>query len=160
MGFKENIEQAKSKLEERRNELIQQIAEIDVELKDYETALRVARKLAAFVPTDSDSVQVPTTSEFGPTPTQDIVEFAGSMKDLTLEILKSRYPREASAQIKGTYQRGNGDKSLAKHGVISCCASIKPGAQELTYPLPHSDSTALHVGSSATPAQSTPLATS
>lgn len=93
MGFKDDIEQAKSKLEKRRAELLQQISEIDVELKDYETALRVALKITGFTPIVTVSTQTPTTSESESEPTQDVVEFSGSMKDLALEILKSRYPR-------------------------------------------------------------------
>lgn len=98
MGFKNDIEQAKSKLEKRRAELLQQISEIDVELKDYETALRVALKITTFAATVSVSTQTPTPSAPESEPAQDIVEFSGSKKDLTLEILKSRYPRGLQAR--------------------------------------------------------------
>ena len=88
MEFKENIEQAKSKLQMQREALVQQIADIDIELKDYDTALRVARKLAL----SSDEAQVPSSSISDDLLTQTVVKFIGSMKSLTYKILKSEYP--------------------------------------------------------------------
>lgn len=93
MGFKENIDQAKSRLEKRRAELIEQISEIDAELKEYEVAVKVVLKIMGPAPTVSVSTQTPTISAPEPEPVQDIVQFSGSKKDLTLEILRSRYPK-------------------------------------------------------------------
>ena len=97
MGFKEDIDRAKAKLEERRADLVQQISEIDVELKDYETALKVARKLTGFAPTVEVSTHAPTISESEPASTQDLVSFTGSKKDLIFKILKSKYPHGLQA---------------------------------------------------------------
>lgn len=103
MGFKENIEQAKSKLQTRREALVQQITDIDIELKDYDTALRVARKLAL----SSDEAQVPSSSISHDLLTQTVVKFIGSMKSLTYKILKSEYPKGMQASDIRTIAQEN-----------------------------------------------------
>ena len=93
MGFKQDIEQAKSKLQAQREALIQQIGDIDIEIKDYDTALRVARKLAL----PSDKAQVPSSSTPDDLLTQNVVKFIGSIKTLTYKILKYEYPKGMQA---------------------------------------------------------------
>lgn len=96
MGFKEDIEQGQAKLGRRREELLREITAIDAELKDYDTALRVAKKLASPAG-ESGEAQVPPTSVLGVATVQDVLTFDGSMKDLITEILKVAYPRGMDA---------------------------------------------------------------
>ncbi len=111
MGFKEDIEQGKAELGRRREVLLREIAAIDAELKDYDTALRVAEKLASPVAV-VDETQVPTSSVLGLAGAQETLEFTGSIRDLTLEILKSNYPNGMAAGDIRTYAREQYDVDL------------------------------------------------
>lgn len=96
MGFKEDIEQGKAKLGRRREVLLREIAAIDAELKDYDTALRVAKKLASPA-SEGGKAQVPSSGDLALAGAQDILQFTGSIRDLTLEILKTNYPSGMTA---------------------------------------------------------------
>ena len=111
MGFKEDIEQGKAKLGERREVLLREIATIDAELKDYDAALRVANKLASSAGQGSE-VQVPSSGVLDLTEAQDTLRFTGSIRDLTLKILETNYPNGMAAGDIRRYAKERYDVDL------------------------------------------------
>ena len=111
MGFQKDIEQGKAKLTRRREVLLREITAIDAELKDYDTALRVAQKLASPV-NDGGEAQVPSSGILALVAAQEMLQFTGSIRDLTLEILKSNYPNGMTAGNIRTFAKMRYDVDL------------------------------------------------
>ncbi len=97
MEFVERLEQEIAKLRKRRETLVNEIASTDAELKDCETALRVAQKLGA-VSGGMKIITYPPMVSVSPAPApQPVPKFKGQVSKLAIYLLKQAYPTGITA---------------------------------------------------------------
>ena len=93
MEFIARIQQAMTRLEKRREELLGQLSELNAELQEFETALRVASKLESSDGTLFDENRTPTSMVASDADHDTLDQFSGSRRDLITKLLEEAYPK-------------------------------------------------------------------